>query len=283
MSIVLLADLQREAYQNGYAVPHFLGSNLEMILAAIRAATRKRSPVALGFAPEVFPMIPMDIVIPAMVAAAQKADVPVAIQLEHGSSYEQIAQAIRCGMTSVMFDGSHLPYEDNVRCTKEITTMAHAFGASVEAELGNVGGTSLVGIEGTESTLTDPACVEDFVSRTGVDSLAVSFGNYHGKFKAEPHLHYDIVRQIAALTDIPLTMHGGSGFTVEEYRMCIASGISNIHFYTYICLDLWQTLQTKAAAYENRPVYHQVSEWSIEYYQAKIEKVMEMLLSERRA
>ena len=245
MAIVLLADLQKNAYKQKYAIPHFLGANLEMIISAIQVAERKHSPVALGFAPEVFYMIPMEIVIPAMIAAAKRASIPVALQLEHGSSYDQVAKAIHCGLNSVMFDGSHLPYEENVKLTKEIAKMAHAFGASVEAELGNVGGSALVDIVGTDSTMTDPLCVRDFIERTSIDSLAISFGNYHGRFKAIPCLNYDIVKKVIKQTNIPLTMHGGSGFSEEEYRKCIESGISNIHFYTYITLDLWRTYKAK--------------------------------------
>lgn len=283
MSVVLLADLQKDAYKQKYAIPHFLGANLEMIISAIQVAERKRSPVALGFAPEVFYMIPMEIVVPAMVAAAKRASIPVALQLEHGSGYDQVAAAIHCGLSSVMFDGSHLPYEENVKLTKEITKMAHAFGASVEAELGNVGGSALADAVGSESTMTDPLCVSDFIEKTRIDSLAISFGNYHGKFKAVPRLNYDIVKQAIKQANIPLTMHGGSGFSKEEYRKCIESGISNIHFYTYITLDLWRTLQGEAGNYENKPVYHQISDWTIKYFEGKIGEAMEMLGSVGKA
>ena len=124
--IVPLAVMQKEARKKGYAVPHFLGANFEMTLAAIEAAKECGSPLALGFAPEVFAMIPLEYAVPMLREAADRATVPVSIQLEHGTGYEILARAISLGMQSVMCDGSHLPVEENIQKTKEIVKIAHS-------------------------------------------------------------------------------------------------------------------------------------------------------------
>lgn len=283
MSIVKLAELQREARKGGYAIPHFLGGSMEMVIAEIKAAEDKNSPIAIGFAPEVFYMVPMEVSIPLIVGAAKRSRVPVATQLEHGKDFDTIARAINLGMTSVMFDGSSLPYEENIRQTREIVKMAHAFGVSVEAELGSVGGSALTNVEIKESLYTEPKIVPDFVERTGVDSLAISFGNFHGKYRGTPKLDYERVRKISQLVDIPLVMHGGSGLTESEYRKCIECGISNIHFYTYVTMGLWEHLKQSVESLDAKPVHHQLVEWMIEYFYKQTEKVINMLGSENKA
>ena len=283
MSLMGLAQMQRAARKEGYGVPHFLGSNIEMTIAAITAAEEMRSPLALGFAPEVFSMIPMEYALPMMVSAAERASVPISVQLEHGSDYETIARAISLGMGSVMFDGSELSFEENIEKTKEIVKMAHAFGVDVEAELGYVGGSALTDKEGKESRNTNPALVPEFIEKTGIDSLAISFGNFHGKYKAPPVLDYSLVEAVTKLTDIPLTMHGGSGLCEEEYKSAIRSGISNIHFYTYTTLDLWSHLEKVAEAADYRPVYHNLCRATIEYFTLQTKRAMKMLGSAGRA
>ncbi len=281
--IVPLAEMQREARKKGYAVPHFLGANFEMTLAAIEAAVVCNSPLALGFAPEVFAMIPLEYALPMLRGAAERAPVPVSIQLEHGAGYEILAKAIALGMQSVMFDGSHLPVEENLQKTKEIVRMAHAFGCDVEAELGYVGGSALRDGEGGPSRETDPAMVLDFIAKSQVDSLAISFGNVHGKYRGEPRLNYGLVEEIAGLTDVPLTMHGGSGLTKEQYEKSIAAGISNIHFYTNITLGLWKHLEEIARERDNQPVYHELCGATIAYFKKEILQVMEICKSAGRA
>lgn len=277
MSIVALSELQKKARKGGYAIPHVLGSNIEMTIAAISAAEESNSPIALGFAPEVFYMIPMEYALPMIVGVAKRAKVPVAVQLEHGADYETIAKAISLGMKSVMFDGSDLAFEENVRKTREIVKMAHAFGADVEAELGCVGGSALSDVDKKESLYTDPNLVLEFIDKTKIDSLAVSFGNFHGKYNAEPKLNYALVEEIAKLTDIPLTMHGGSGLVYEQYSKSIDAGISNIHFYTNITLGLWEHLSKVAVRSNNKPVYHELCVASIEYFKKEVTNIIKML------
>lgn len=283
MSLVKLAELQKEARRGGYAVPHFLGGNMEMVIGEIKAAEDKNSPLAIGFAPEVFYMVPMELILPLIVEAAKRAKVPVATQLEHGREFDTIVKAIKLGVTSVMFDGSNLPYEENIRQTKEIVKIAHALDVSVEAELGSVGGSALTNVEVKDSLYTDPKMVLDFIERTKVDSLAISFGNFHGKYRGTPKLDFDRVREIATLVDTPLVMHGGSGLTESDYKQCIASGISNIHFYTYVTMGMWDHLKESVGKIETKPVYHQFVDWTIEYFYRQTENVIHMLGSENMA
>lgn len=283
MGYIIISDLQRAAKKNHYALPHFLGGSMEMVVGQIKAAEDAGSPIAIGFAPEVFHMVPMEVSLPLISNAAENARVPVAVQLEHGRDFNTVMKAIQLGVTSVMYDGSSLPYEDNVFNTKEIVRTAHAMGISVEAELGSVGGSALRDAVRKESFLTDPEMVADFVKKTGVDSLAISFGNVHGKYGGKPDLDYDRVKRICSMTDIPLVMHGGSGLTEVEYRKCIESGISTIHFYTGIAAGVWDHLVKSVDAGHADPVYHELVAYTIDYFYRQTLRVIDMLKSRNRA
>lgn len=283
MSHIRIDRLQRAARAGGYAVPHLLGGTTEMVIGHLRAAEALRSPLAFGFAPEVFSMVPLELALPMIVNAAERATVPVATQLEHGHDFNTIMGAIQLGVSSVMFDGSALSYEENVKQTSEITRVAHAFGVAVEGELGAVGGSAVRGAEHAKSRLTDPETVVDFVSRTGVDSLAVSFGNVHGTYQALPELDYDRVRRICSLVDVPIVMHGGSGLTAEQYRASVEAGISNIHFYTAIARRTWDEVSQNIAALRDTPVYHEVVGFTAEFFCENARVVIEMLGSAGQA
>lgn len=283
MGHVRIDQLQRQARQGGYAVPHLLGGTVEMAVGHIQAAEASRSPLALGFAPEVFSMVPLEVGLPMMVHAARQARVPVATQLEHGHDFETIMKAIRLGVSSVMFDGSDLPYDENVKQTRDIVKVAHAFGVAVEAELGSVGGSALSNVASKASLLTEPDDVVDFIARTGVDSLAISFGNVHGRYHGLPQLDFDRVRRIAEMVDTPLVMHGGSGLTAADYRQAVASGISNIHFYTAIAIRVWDHLQSSAGNSEAGPVYHEMVANTVDFFCLEATRVIDMLGSAGQA
>ena len=279
MSLERIDDLQRKARKAGYALPHLLGGSMEMVVSQIKAAEDKASPIALGFAPEVFYMVPLELILPLMLNAGRMAKIPVAVQLEHGRDFDTIMRAIKLGATSVMFDGSRLPYEENIEKTREIVGIARASKVAVEAELGSVGGTSVRGQNEQNSLFTDPDKVVDFVGKTGVDSLAISFGNVHGKYKGNPDLDYERVERIAHLVDTPLVMHGGSGLNEEQYKRCIECGISNIHFYTNITSGLWGYLGEKSSFIDENPLYHEIVEWTMQYLYSQTAKVIDMLNS----
>lgn len=228
-------------------------------------------------------MIPLETALPLMITAAERASVPVATQLEHTDDFDTIMRAIRLGVSSVMFDGSHLSYEENVAGTAEVVRAANGAGVAVEAELGAVGGSAVRTQAPIDSLLTDPDVVVDFVARTGVHSLAVSFGNAHGAYAALPELDYDRVRKICSLVDIPIVMHGGSGLTAEQYRQSIESGISDIHCYSAIAARLWDRLDRQRQSPEDRPPYHEIAGHTIDFFCESALEIVDMFGSGGRA
>ncbi len=203
-------------------------------LAIFERRKKTAHPFCLCYNYGLCPELPMEIGIPFIVRAAERARVPVATILDHGEDLEMVMMAIHCGVSSVMFDGSHFPYEENVRQTKEVIRIAHAVGISVEAELGAVGGSAIEtgGTQEPESVMTDPMQAKDFVGQTGVDALAISFGNVHGSYKGEPELDLGRVRTISELVPVPLVMHGASGLKESDYGAIVASGISKLNYHT---------------------------------------------------
>ncbi len=284
MSLVGIKELLTEARRRRYGVLSLLGGNMDMVLGQVAAAEALRAPLILAFNQEVTPRVPLEVAMPMLVNIAQRAEVPVATTLDHGDSLESVVRAIRLGTSSVMFDGSTLPYEDNVSQTRDVVRVAHAVGVSVEAELGSIAGSAAetgaaaAAAAEAKSAFTDPRLAVDFVNRTGVDALAISFGNVHGTYQGEPRLDLDLVREIHSLVDIPLVMHGASGLADEEYPRIVASGISKVCYYTAMgrrAADDILRMLTKAG--EGGAVYHQIISEAISFFRADTEKVMELL------
>ena len=255
-SISILAH----ARQHRYGIPSLLAGDLSMIAGEIGAAEELGSPLILAFNQEVTPTIPLSLGIATAAEAAKQANVPVAVILDHGASVEQIAAAIRYGASSVMFDGSQLPFEENLRRTREIVRIAHAAGVDVEAELGGIPGSSVtLGETGPEGSFTDPDRAAEFVVRTGVDVLAISFGNVHGVYRGEPDLDIERVEAIYSRTDIPLSMHGASGLEEGWYPLVIQSGISKVCYYTAMARTVTESiLEELKGTPEDSRVYHQI-------------------------
>lgn len=280
---VKLVDIQKEAAKNRYAIPFVLGGNLEMACGAIEAAEECGSPIGLGVAPEVFSKIPVDYVFPMLIEMAKRSKVPTAVHLDHGKSIEQIKHVIGLGVNSVMFDGSYLPYEENVKRTKEIVDYAHARGVCVEAELGYVGGSAVrIDHPVPEGRKTDPETVVDFVEKTKVDSLAISFGNVHGIYRGKSEIDLELVKKIVAITDTPLVMHGGSGLKDEIYPAIVEAGISNIHFYSATVREVWGYLHDRVGADDKEPPYHELSGYMQEYFREKTKYLIRLLGSAGR-
>jgi fructose-bisphosphate aldolase class II len=281
MPLVRLKEILAEARKKRYGVPSLLAGDLQMVIGAIRAAEEQRSPLILAFNREVTPHIPVELGIPMAVMAARRASVPVATILDHGESLEDVVKAIELGTSSVMFDGSGLPYEENVRHTHEVERVAHAAGVCVEAELGSIAG-SAVDIGGSDrepaSRFTDPEVAADFVARTGVDALAISFGNAHGVYQGEPKLNLDLVRRIHAVVEVPLVMHGASGLAEDAYPKIVDSGISKVCYYTAMGVgaarDLRQWLED---ADQSSLVYHRVISQAIEFFYADTKRLLNLL------
>ncbi|HYF92468.1 MAG TPA: class II fructose-bisphosphate aldolase [Symbiobacteriaceae bacterium] len=225
------------ARAGGYAVGAFNCHTLDMITAVVDVATAEQAPVIIQFSEGSIKTNGWEYVSAVARQAAMGAPVPVAIHLDHGASYASVVRAIRHGFTSVMIDGSELPYAQNVALTRRVVEAAHAAGVSVEAEIGHVGGEE-DGQGAIKGWMTEPADAEQFWQDAGMDYLATAFGTVHGFYKEEPNLDLDRVSMIARRVHIPLVMHGGSGVPDEQVLAAIARGICKVNVATEL-KDAW--------------------------------------------
>lgn len=234
MSLVNLSSVLAPAFSKGYGVGSFNVINSSFIESVIRAAENRKSPVIVSLAEVHFKYADLRSIAACTRMLAEEASVPVVLNLDHGLSYESVSKAVRYGFTSVMFDGSVLDYEENIRQTREIVRLCRPVGVSVEAELGAVGGAEAGETGGTAdpALFTDPVQAKEFVAKTGIDALAVAIGNVHGKYKGEPCLDFGRLSEIRELTGIPLVLHGGSGISDDDFRRAVKCGIAKINFYT---------------------------------------------------
>ncbi|MGN1444244.1 MAG: class II fructose-bisphosphate aldolase [Acutalibacteraceae bacterium] len=226
-----LRDLLKDAQEKNYAVGSFSVANMEMILGVIKAAEETRSPIILQIAEVRLNHSPLSYIGPMMLAAAEEADVPVAVHLDHGTTLGCIRQALDIGFTSVMFDGSHLPLEENIRITKQVVEMAKEYDAAVEAEIGCVGGSEDGSVD-IEMHCTSPEQAVKFAAETGVDALAIAIGNAHGNYKQEPKLRFDILDKVHESVSTPLVLHGGTGISPQDFIKCHQNGIKKINIAT---------------------------------------------------
>ena len=232
--LVNLTDILKIAEKNQFAVGAFNTPNLEGIETVIDAAEKLNVPVIIAHAELHEEISPLHIIGPVMVQAAKAAKVPVCVHLDHCETLSYMQMALDLGFTGVMYDGSTLPYEENLANTKRAVTMAKNYYCGVEAELG-----ALASREGGEGTAagpiyTDPDQAVEFCRESGIDALAPSFGTAHGIYKSKPVLDLERVRVIHEKTGLPLVMHGGSGVSEEDYRIGIQNGLRKINYYTYM-------------------------------------------------
>ncbi|MBE6802616.1 MAG: class II aldolase [Ruminococcaceae bacterium] len=231
MSIVTLKELLNIAENREIAVGAFSVGNMEMVLGAIKAAEKTNTPIIIQIAEVRLKTSPLEVIGPMMVAAAKNSTVDVCVHLDHGLNYETVEKALEIGFSSVMLDGSLLSFEDNINLTKKVVEKARKYGASVEAELGVVGGNEGGG-KAHVIQCTDPEAAKEFCERTGVDALAVAIGNAHGHYKTQPELRLDILKEIDNVCSTPLVLHGGTGITPETFQECIRNGIRKINIAT---------------------------------------------------
>ncbi len=231
MPLVTLKELISRAENNKIAVGAFSVGNMEMILGAVRAAEEMKTPIIIQIAEVRLPTSPLEIIGPMMIAAAENSSVDICVHLDHGLSFETVQKALDLGFSSVMIDGSALSLEENIKLTRKVVAAANDYGASVEAELGVVGGNEGDG-KGHEIKYTDPTTADNFCKETGVDALAVAIGNAHGHYKVAPELRLDVLKQIDDSCDTPLVLHGGTGITPETFRKCIRNGVRKINIAT---------------------------------------------------
>jgi fructose-bisphosphate aldolase class II len=243
MGLVTLKEILNDADQRKYGVGLFNTINLEMVRAIIGAAEEERSPVIIGLAEVHIPYGALETLAPIMVKAAKEASVPVAVHFDHGMTFDLIVKAMHLGFSSVMYDGSTLPYEENISNTAEIVKIAKALGVSVEAELGHVGGNEGGEDDGKEAHYTNIDQALDFVSRTDIDALAVAIGTAHGVYHAKPKLDLERLEAIKSKVNIPLVLHGGSGLSEDDFRNSIQKGISKVNIFTDMSLAAVNTLR----------------------------------------
>lgn len=219
------------ANEHSFAVPAFNISDYAMFLGIIDISEEKNAPVILGIHPDEVQHVGVEM-IAAVTQRAHRSSVPIAIHWDHGASYEQILTAIRSGFTSVMIDGSMLPFEENIAISRKVVHAAHAVGLSVEGELGTIGQTDSQAESGSDTIIyTNPDDALTFVESTAVDSLAVAIGTYHGIYPTtmKPELKLDLLKLIKDKVDIPLVLHGGSNNPDDEIAEAVKLGINKIN------------------------------------------------------
>lgn len=233
MPLVSMNEFLPKAKANKFAVGQFNMNNLEFAQAIVEAAIREKSPFIYGVSEGALKYMGIEFTVAIAEAAAKKSGLPIALHLDHGSSFEVAMKCIRAGFSSVMFDGSHYPLEENIRLTKEIVKAAHAMGVSVEGELGTIGGTEDdISVDEADAALAKPEEAIRFWEETGVDALAIAVGTAHGMYKGEPKIRFDIIREVAEKVPVPIVLHGGSGVPDESIREAIRCGVGKINVNT---------------------------------------------------
>ncbi len=234
MPLVNMKDMLNHAYQNGYAVGAFDLVSLDFLEGIMDAAERCHAPVILSLAESHFEYFDFELAMPAVVAAARRATIPVAIHLDHGESFESAVHGINRGCNGIMVDSSQQTLADNIEMTRAVVDMAHACGVPVEGELGYV-----PGVEGEDAerhpgeiAYTTVSEAKDYVTQTEVDFLAVSIGTVHGRMQGKPKLDFFRLQEINDTLGIPLVIHGGTGLSDEQFQQLIGCGVSKINYYT---------------------------------------------------
>jgi len=259
LALVTLNEVLRKAKNGKYAVGGFNVFNLETLSAVVEVAEELKAPLVLGIPERLFKFVDVDILGAAMVRAAQKSSVPIALHLDHGYTYEGIIKGIRLGFTSVMYDGSSYDFKENLKRTKDVTRIAHALGISVEGELGYIGCCTCTDQISDENLVTAEMAA-DFVDKTGVDALAVAVGNNHGFYRGNPKLNFTRLSELNNAVSVPLVLHGGAKFERDDYRKVIQSGITKINIATDMSLVAAERLKADLALNPNANYIHLMSE-----------------------
>ncbi len=237
------------------AIGSFNVYSYETVRGVIEAGADKEAPVIVAFGERYLENMDFETVAAQAAAVSARLRVDYALHLDHCKSLDHCFQAMAAGFTSIMYDGSALPFEENVANTTTVVRVAHALGVSVEAELGSLAaGVDSQEAEGNETHVyTDPAQAREFIERTGVDALAVSIGTVHGSYKGDPDIRLDVLKAIRAVVDVPLVLHGGSGTPEATIRECIRGGIRKINVNTEISTHTAAKLRVYLA---DRPSAH---------------------------
>jgi len=251
MSFEKAGDIIREARKNKYGVAAFNAFNYETMKFAVEAAEQAGKPVILQHYPGWYEYISFETTVEIVKSLGNKVKVPVAVHLDHCGDINIIIHAMKSGFMSVMYDGSRLPFEENIKTTKEVVKAAKEFGADVEAELGNIGSAANISDYTDANKFTDPGDALKFATETGVFSLAVAVGNAHGNYAVLPNLDIPRIKTISEKTNIPLVLHGGSGIPDDQLQASVKCGIAKINIATEFFHAFYKTVETYVSG-ENR-------------------------------
>ena len=277
--LVNLNEVLKKAQNGKYAVGLFNTTDTDMLQAVIEAAEESNSPVILGTAEVLLPYGELKLIAPSVIAAAKRASVPVVVHYDHGLTFERCLEALQLGFSSVMFDGSVKPYGQNIEETKEIVKIAHAFGASVEGEIGHVG-EAAQGDESLENMYTTVAEAKEYLENTGVDALAVAIGSAHGVYKKKPKLNIERLKEIADAVSVPLVLHGGSGLSDDDFKNTIREGIAKVNIFTDLCLAGERAMKDGA---EKKLGYLETRNLKVEYIKEAVKHKMSLFGSVNKA
>lgn len=233
MFIISSNHMLKKAQAEQYAVPAFNIHNLETMQVIVETAAELRSPVILAGTPGTYTYAGTHNVVAIARALAKQYNIPLALHLDHHENYDDIADKIHAGICSVMIDGSHSSFNENIAIVKRVVNYAHRFDITVEAELGRLGGVEddLI-VDSKDALYTNPQQAAEFVEKTGIDSLAIAIGTAHGLYKSEPKLDFERLSQIRSSVDIPLVLHGASGLLEQDVQECIKRGICKVNVAT---------------------------------------------------
>ena len=246
------SEMLADAKSKGYAVVGFSVYNLETAKELVHTANRLRAPLIIQTTPKTIDLFGLEYITAIVRIAANAVGTPVSLHLDHGNSFNLAIKCLEHGYSSIMIDGSHLPYNENVGLVHEVVTRAHAIGVPVEAELGRIGGVEDdLSVEEQDAGYTDPNAAADFVERTGIDSLAVSIGTAHGMYHRPPKLNFELLRKIRSVVPIPLVLHGASGIPDHAIQQAIQSGISKINIATELKLEFATALRDFLSSHPN--------------------------------
>ncbi|MDP4132452.1 MAG: class II fructose-bisphosphate aldolase [Bacillota bacterium] len=229
--LVNLKEILAIAQEKSFAIPAFNVYNMETVMGVIQAAEELNAPVILQCYSRLFSNEEGYYLAPIILAAAEKAKVPVCFHLDHGAGFTEVSRALRYGTTGIMIDASNNPFAENVEITKKVFDMSNAVGVPVEGELGHIGSVN----DASMGEFTDPAEAKEYVKQTGVSALAILVGTAHGRYKKAPKLDIERIKAIKQSTQIPLVLHGGSGVPDDQIIAAINAGIRKINFGTDLC------------------------------------------------
>lgn len=277
--LVNLNEVLKKAQNEKYAVGLFNTTDTDMLQAVIEAAEESNSPVILGTAEVLLPYGELKLIAPSVIAAAKRAKVPVVVHYDHGLTFDRCIEALKLGFSSIMFDGSAKPYEENIAETREMVKIAHAFGATVEGEIGHVGEAAK-----EDNLLTDmyttPEEAKAYLDATGVDALAVAIGSAHGVYKKKPMLNIERLKEISGAVKVPLVLHGGSGLSDDDFKNTIRNGIAKVNIFTDLCLAGERAMKDGA---EKKLGYLETRNLKVEYIKEAVKHKMALFGSVNKA